>query len=88
MSPFLRRPRIVSRRKVKEHKWMFHPEYRKEKQCEYCDMKYKIGATRFVVWLQGSYSKCAYFDLIDVRLLHITTKCAVLLFSSGELVAS
>ena len=58
-------------RKVKEHKRVC----RKEKQCEYCAMKYKIGATRLVVWLQGSCSKCAYFDLIDVSVLPITTKC-------------
>ncbi len=58
-------------RKVKEHKRVC----RKEKQCKYCDMKYKIGATRLVVWLQGSCSKCTYFDLIDVSLLLITTKC-------------
>ena len=38
-------------RKLKEHIRVSQAEYRKDTPCDLCDVTYKLGATRLVVWL-------------------------------------
>ena len=41
----------LCRKLMKEHIRVSHAEYREDTSCELCDVTYKLGATRLVVWL-------------------------------------